>query len=457
MSQGASHPKKQGTRPAPIRSIEGKTLEKDIRIGDRIYTVASDDDYLNAVGDDFEPHMVQLFRSLIGPQDIVADIGANIGLTALLFASLARGVIAFEPSPSTYRFLVQNLERAEATKVEAVNLGLGDKAGSLTITFARNNRSGGYVSDKIRPETGHVTEEIRIETLDDFFSARPIVPNFLKIDVEGFELNVLRGAGRFLADHQPRVVMEMNHFCLDVLHRITIPDFLDCLRAIFPRLHAVDTDNRTIIDLHDPEQAYFVMYQHVVHHRFPNLVCGFDDAIASGLKRLAEDSARPGASAHARAAGGVRRLGRWFEKTVAKGTRSDASFRTPPVEAPAGTIHPEALPDRVGAGRVMEIPVILTNGGGQDWYGYGTHPVRLCYHWFGGDGRCVVHDGVRTALKNRQVHAGASVRQRMNVTAPDQAGRYRVMLTVVQEGVCWFEDRGFQPFQGLIAVEETRC
>jgi len=187
-------------------------VEKKMKIGDKIYPVTSDDNYLDAIGDDFEPHMVQLFRALIGPDDVVADIGANIGLTAILFSTLARHVFAFEPSPSTYNILTGNLARAGATNVEAINLGLGYKTESLTITFASNNRSGGYVSDKIRPETGHVTEEIRIDTLDHYFADGKITPNFLKIDVEGFEQNVIKGGGVFYRKNKPIVVMEMNHF-----------------------------------------------------------------------------------------------------------------------------------------------------------------------------------------------------------------------------------------------------
>ncbi|MDR0577218.1 MAG: FkbM family methyltransferase [Candidatus Accumulibacter sp.] len=168
-------------------------LEKKIQIGSKTYLLTSDDTYLKAMGNNFEPHMVSLFQTLIDPDDVVADIGANIGSTSILFSSLARKVISFEPSPSTYKILVENLSRANVINVEPVNLGLGKQAESLTITFARNNRSGGYVSDKIRPEDGHQTEQIAIDTLDHFFDKAAVRPTFLKIDVEGFEPNVIRG------------------------------------------------------------------------------------------------------------------------------------------------------------------------------------------------------------------------------------------------------------------------
>jgi FkbM family methyltransferase len=160
---------------------------KNIKIADVTYLVSSDDDYLSAMGTEFEPHMVQLFRALISSDDVVADIGANIGLTALLFSKLANKIYAFEPSPSTYRILAENLVQNRVENVEAINLGLGENEETLTITFATNNRSGGYVSDKIRPESGHVTEEVRIEKLDHFISLllRSLRRHFLRLTSKG--------------------------------------------------------------------------------------------------------------------------------------------------------------------------------------------------------------------------------------------------------------------------------
>lgn len=177
--------------------LEEDTVKKNIMIGDKTYRVASDDSYLDAMGDSFEPYMVKLFQTLIGPKDVVADIGANIGLTAILFSSLASKVFAFEPSPSTYNILTENLARAGVTNVEAINLGLGHKTELMTIAFAINNRSGGYVTNKLKPVTGHMKEKIRIDTLDNFFTDGEISPSFLKIDVEGFEANVIMGGGDF--------------------------------------------------------------------------------------------------------------------------------------------------------------------------------------------------------------------------------------------------------------------
>lgn len=416
-------------------------MEKNIKIGDAIYSVASDDNYLDAMGGVFEPYMVQLFGTLIGPADVVADIGANIGLTAILFSTLASKVYAFEPSPSTYRILADNLARAGVGNVEAINLGLGQKKLSLTITFAKNNRSGGYVSDKIRPETGHVTEEIQIDTLDHYFADKESSPNFLKIDVEGFEQNVIKGGGAFLQKNKPTVVMEMNHFCLDVLQRITIPDFLDFMRSAFPYLYAVDTDNLTIVDLHVPDAAYMVMHEHVVKHRFPNLVGGFDPKIKSKLDKLANSASGLGSLG--------RRIGSARDRVAGKLTEL---FTTPALTKPAGRIVVKTSVQTVKAGGLFEIPVSLSNKSQEIWHGYGDHPVLLSYHWKKQDGSYLVYDGVRTELQNGELAPGNTVDEKLRVTAPSEKGTYQLILTVVQEGVCWFEDKGFMCATCSVAV-----
>jgi len=393
-------------------------VEKVIKIDDKDYTVVSDDNYLVAMGDNYEPHMVQLFRALVNPDDVVADIGANIGLTAILFSTLSSKVLAFEPSPSTYSILKVNLARASVDNVETINCGFGEKKESLTITFASNNRSGGYVSDKIRPESGHITEKIQIDTLDNYFRGSEIIPTFLKIDVEGFEKNVIKGGAEFLQKHKPSVVMEMNHFCLDVLQRITIPDFLDFMLAEFPYLYAIDTDNETIVDLRDQDRAYFVMHEHVVQNRFPNLVAAFDPSIKQKLDMLAAAS----------------------------------SFHTPMVTMPDGAILANSIPMTLTVGETHEIQVTLSNSGNEAWYGYGANPVLLCYHWRNNDGNYDVYDGVRTKLRSQVVRPGESVHQMLRVVSPSKPGNFNLVLTVVQEGNCWFEDKGFKYAVGNVAV-----
>ena len=261
-------------------------MKYQIEIDGDICHVETDDQYIACMGEDFEPHMVTLFKSLISPDFVIADIGANIGLTSILFSKLCSKVVSFEPSPSTYRILTKNLEINNIKNVLSVNAGLGDKNETSTITFASNMRSGGFISDQVRPIADHTTESITIKRLDDVWSDYDERLDFVKIDVEGFEGHVIKGAKEVLKKYKPTVVLELNHWCLNAFRNITVPVYFELLRGYFPFLYAVDGDNKTIMDLHDSDQAYHVMYEHILKFRFPNIVAGFDETIRERLNRL---------------------------------------------------------------------------------------------------------------------------------------------------------------------------
>ncbi len=267
-----------------------QTFCESVQIDGQNIDVYSDDDYLMHIAQgnnpQFEPNMVKLFKALVQSNDVVADIGANIGLTAILFASLAREVHAFEPGANTFKFLERNLESANVKNVVLNNIGLGAKAETQTLTYDKNDRSGAFISSVNKLEEGHQTETIEIDTLDNYYSDKNTLPNILKLDVEGFEQYVLTGGQKLLNKQKPIIILEMNHFCLNVLHKVTLPDFLDSLRDIFPFLYAIEADNSIIADMHNLDEAYNVMHKHVVHFQYPNLVGGFTDDVKNKLDIL---------------------------------------------------------------------------------------------------------------------------------------------------------------------------
>ncbi|MCE3262050.1 MAG: methyltransferase FkbM [Pseudoduganella sp.] len=252
------------------------TREVTVRIGEKHCVMASDDDYLAHIAGEFEPDMVALFRCFARDGGIGLDIGANIGCTAVLFGDLFGQVHAFEPSPTTFAYLQANVRRNAGANVTLHNVGLGAEAGVSTITFAPNNRSGAFVSDREKANGDHLSETIDISTLDAMASALALTAlDFVKIDVEGFEGHVLRGGQATLQRFRPVVVLELNHWCLNAFQRTSVPEFLDQLRAFFPLLYAVDRD--CYLDLQSPGESYAVMYHHILHMRFPNIVCAFSE------------------------------------------------------------------------------------------------------------------------------------------------------------------------------------
>jgi FkbM family methyltransferase len=246
-------------------------IERTLNIGGIKYSICSDDSYLERQSTkDFEPDILKLFEILIKPDAVVLDIGANIGCTAVFFSSKAREVTAFEPSPSTFGFLSKNLAKAGCKNVTLVNAGLGKDAAQLTLTSSESDRSGAFVSNQIevhRP--GYRTETISILKGDDFASRFEKL-DFIKIDVEGFEKDVIEGLSETIKRLQPVVALELNHWCLNAFQRIAVPDFFDFLRSVFPVLFAVDKGQAC--DLHDPNAAFHVMYHHINGGKFPTIV-----------------------------------------------------------------------------------------------------------------------------------------------------------------------------------------
>lgn len=252
-------------------------LSVTTNINGKRYRVTSDDEYIIQVEGEFEPDLVRLLTSLIEPTDTALDIGANIGCTSILFGSVAQRVFSFEPSPSTFAFLQKNLAASGLKNVELINRGLGSSDGSFELTFSPQNRSGGFVSNQVTASEGHRVETITIVNGDRFLAEHGVSHvDFIKIDVEGFEREVLTGLSATIARDKPTVVLELNHWTLNAFQRITVPDFLDFLRNMFPILYAVEDGD--VRNLRHQDDTYHVLYEHIVNgFKYPTLVAAFDE------------------------------------------------------------------------------------------------------------------------------------------------------------------------------------
>jgi FkbM family methyltransferase len=141
-------------------------------------------------------------------EDLFIDIGANIGSYTILAAGVRKTeTIAVEPSSNTFRKLKRNIDYNNInTIVSAYNIGLGSDQGVLHFTksFDAVNH---VVVDRINKID---TEEIGIETLDNLLP-EIYKPTLIKIDVEGFETEVINGATSTLKNHFVKaIIIELN-------------------------------------------------------------------------------------------------------------------------------------------------------------------------------------------------------------------------------------------------------
>lgn len=150
-------------------------------------------------------HLGLLMAFTLRPDSRCVDIGASVGHVFEMMVRYApRGAhVAFEPVPSSYATLVG---RFPQHRVE--NLALADEPGSAAFdhVVARATRSG-LADIRTSPAEGVSRIEVRVSRLDDELRPEERV-DLIKIDVEGAELRVLRGARRTLSEHRPDVVFE---------------------------------------------------------------------------------------------------------------------------------------------------------------------------------------------------------------------------------------------------------
>jgi FkbM family methyltransferase len=132
------------------------------------------------------------------PEDLFVDVGANVGsYTILAGASVGARVIAFEPDEQAFGWLERNVALNKLGRIEARREAVGAQPGTVRFT------SGHDTGNRIDP-AGPVT--VPMTTLD---AASSTAPALIKIDVEGYELDVLRGAARTL-NSAVAVIMELN-------------------------------------------------------------------------------------------------------------------------------------------------------------------------------------------------------------------------------------------------------
>lgn len=156
----------------------------------------------------YEHREMQFVLAAAGPKDLFVDVGANAGAYTLL-ACAARGArgVAVEPVPETFARLQANLElNGLGERVIAANVGLADKPGVLVFTAGED-----CTNHVVAPgeSLDQPTVTVPVTTLDELLAGA--TATLLKIDVEGLETLVLRGAPRTLADPGLRaVIMELN-------------------------------------------------------------------------------------------------------------------------------------------------------------------------------------------------------------------------------------------------------
>jgi FkbM family methyltransferase len=151
-------------------------------------------------------------RPLILSGQTVLDIGANFGVFTKLFSQLVGpngSVIAFEPVPQTFRTLAAGVERFHLRNVQAINKAVSDQVGRALMEvpqYAKTEGDNLYEAHIVSAKNSEDIFSVNTVTIDSLQLPRV---DFIKIDVEGHELEVLCGSRETLEKYHPILMVEV--------------------------------------------------------------------------------------------------------------------------------------------------------------------------------------------------------------------------------------------------------
>lgn len=188
----------------------------------------------------YEPETEQFFREVITPGMICWDIGAQTGFFTCLFAKLSGPegrVYAYEPMPPSYEMILKNIsENGFGPRVSVRNVACSDAHGFVPMT----KTSQMFIVDHDSKDTQTV-ECVRLDQEEN------LLPELIKIDVEGHEPAVLRGLANVLERCSPLIVMELNEYWLMKNSRTSSADVVRNLNEIGFDVFLID-EMQTLVD-----------------------------------------------------------------------------------------------------------------------------------------------------------------------------------------------------------------
>jgi FkbM family methyltransferase len=209
-----------------------------------------------------ERHLIQkvLKQQLRDASPTFFDVGANRGAYSIALRSQFPDakLFAFEPNPQTFKLLCSRLQ---SSNDHCYRFALGDRVASRTIYTYQNQPDSSHSSMfkdvfiSIHNATDVLSYEIPMVTLDAFCEARQIERiDFLKIDTEGYELNVLRGAERLLKERRIKMIQfEFNSMLVSA--RVFLRDFYSLLNQF--DIYRIDTERLIPLPHYDARNEIF--------------------------------------------------------------------------------------------------------------------------------------------------------------------------------------------------------
>jgi len=163
---------------------------------------------LHIISDSYEFKAKQIFENLAKKSSIIVDVGANIGRYTILggLVNPDAKIYAIEPDKDNFAVLSTNVKLNKLTNVECINSALGNEKGQIKLYGPSNTTNHGGYSVKIKTDN---FEMVNLDTFDNLFGDKVI--DLVKMDVEGFELDVIKGMTTLLSNHKVKnLILEID-------------------------------------------------------------------------------------------------------------------------------------------------------------------------------------------------------------------------------------------------------
>ena len=178
----------------------------------------------------YEKGTLDIIGKILKKGDVFVDVGANIGLMSI-YAALIVGregnVFAFEPNPNTKDLLIENMSLNKIKNIKVEGLALSSETKKSKIYDRWDVNRGG--ASLIKPSNPTQSYDIQETTFSEYFNSNQDI-KLIKIDVEGFELEVLKGAKAFILNTKtpPILIVEFSSMRVNTFGKNTEPlyDFL---------------------------------------------------------------------------------------------------------------------------------------------------------------------------------------------------------------------------------------
>ena len=199
--------------------LADKYHKKDvIKVAGRFRMLLDTNEYLQAqlyLFNAYEPETISFIENVVSKDNVTIDIGANVGYISLVLADLVGKngkVYSFEAEPNNYEVLGMNKNLNDYNQIIAYNKAISEKTGVLKLYYSKDNNQGGHST--IFMEEYLTKNYVEIEALNlDLFADNEKLKNInlIKIDVEGAEMEVLKGFPNIMKNFKPLLIVEMNN------------------------------------------------------------------------------------------------------------------------------------------------------------------------------------------------------------------------------------------------------